>query len=204
MPIIEIGLIWLELILVRHWVLSFIASLRFGEPSTCLLPPPSPLSADLGLTYGCRQLQSLDAAKSAFFSNASHELRTPLTLISGPLEEILSLSSNASSYPSEPPSTLDPAESRSGAESRTEPRFSKALSKIHARATLATRNVTRLTRLVDSLLDFSKIEGGKMRGCFRPVYIGGFTVDLASLFRSVVERSSIEVGFLFDSSSSFG
>lgn len=32
-----------------------------------------------------------------------------------------------------------------------------------------------------------------MKGCFRPVYIGAFTADLASLFRSTIERSNIEV-----------
>ena len=37
------------------------------------------------------QLAQLDAAKTAFFSNASHELRTPLTLIGGPLQDTLAL-----------------------------------------------------------------------------------------------------------------
>lgn len=35
------------------------------------------------------QLQALDAAKTAFFTNISHELRTPLTLVLAPLESLL-------------------------------------------------------------------------------------------------------------------
>lgn len=108
------------------------------------------------------------------------------------MEEILSLSSHYSSYSSEPSSEPDtPNESRSKSERRAEPRFPKALSKMDASATLATRKVTGLIRLVDSLLDFSKFEGGKMNRWFRLVYIGGFMVDLASSgvsWRGVVLR----------------
>lgn len=38
-----------------------------------------------------KQLQSLDKAKSRFFTNISHELRTPLTLILAPLENALQI-----------------------------------------------------------------------------------------------------------------
>ncbi|TDL18928.1 hypothetical protein BD410DRAFT_792720 [Rickenella mellea] len=57
---------------------------------------------------------------------------------------------------------------------------------------LAQRNVTRLARLVDSLMDFSKIAANKLEGRFKPVELGSFTADLASLFRSVIEKSHIE------------
>lgn len=54
----------------------------------------SALNAVLGREAETRradQLAQLDAAKTAFFSNASHELRTPLTLIDGPLTEALTM-----------------------------------------------------------------------------------------------------------------
>ena len=43
-----------------------------------------------------QQLQSLDQAKSNFFTNISHELRTPLTLILGPLEKVIENTKNNS------------------------------------------------------------------------------------------------------------
>ncbi|KAI0035068.1 hypothetical protein K488DRAFT_44039 [Vararia minispora EC-137] len=64
--------------------------------------------------------------------------------------------------------------------------------KVKDRLQMATRNVTRLKRLVDSLLDFSKIAANKLEGRFRPVQLGPYTADLASLFRSVIEKSRIE------------
>ncbi|KAI5119585.1 hypothetical protein M0805_006470 [Coniferiporia weirii] len=57
---------------------------------------------------------------------------------------------------------------------------------------MAARNVVRLSRLVDSLMDFSKLAANKLEGRFRPVQLGGYTADLASLFRSVIEKSHIE------------
>lgn len=57
---------------------------------------------------------------------------------------------------------------------------------------MAYRNVSRLGRLVDSLMDFSKLAANKLEGQFRPVMLGLFTADLASLFRSPVEKSGME------------
>ncbi|KAL5528950.1 hypothetical protein ACEPAG_4924 [Sanghuangporus baumii] len=57
---------------------------------------------------------------------------------------------------------------------------------------MAARNVTRLSRLVDSLMDFSKLAANRLEGRFRPVQLGEVTADLASLFRSVIERTGIE------------
>lgn len=54
----------------------------------------------------------------------------------------------------------------------------------------------RLTRLVDGLMDFSQVEGGKLTGRFRPSRIVSLTADLASLFRSTIERSQIEYRYV--------
>lgn len=61
---------------------------------------------------------------------------------------------------------------------------------------MASRNVSRLSRLVDSLMDFTRIEAGKLLGNFKPVQLGAFTADLAALFRSTIEKSHIE--FIID------
>jgi signal transduction histidine kinase len=53
---------------------------------------------------------------------------------------------------------------------------------------LIHRNALRLYKLVNSLLDFSRIEAGRARAVFEPVDLSAFTQDLASIFRSATER----------------
>ena len=85
-------------------------------------------------------------------------------------------------------------------------------SRIRTNLKLVARNARRLSRLVDSLMDFSKLAANKLEGAFcalvgglshqhfslghfQPVHLGIFTADLASLFRSLIERSGIKVIF---------
>jgi hypothetical protein len=65
--------------------------------------------------------------------------------------------------------------------------------KMKERLEIAYRNAARLKRLVDSLLDFSKIAANRLEGRFRPLALGPYTADLASLFRSVIEKGHVEV-----------
>lgn len=58
---------------------------------------------------------------------------------------------------------------------------------------MALRNTARLKRLVDSLLDFSKLAANKLAGRFRPVALGPYTADLASLFNSVIQKARVKV-----------
>ena len=58
---------------------------------------------------------------------------------------------------------------------------------------LAIRNVARLKRIVDALLDFSQLQVGRLQGRFKPFRLSSFTSDLAGLFRATIERSRIEV-----------
>ena len=108
-------------------------------------------------------LTELDRAKTAFFSNVSHEFRTPLTLMLGPLEDVLN---------------------RSDADPLKEHR-----ELVH----VAHRNGVRLLKLVNTLLDFSRIEAGRAQAYFEPTDLAAFTAELASNFRSATERAGLRL-----------
>ncbi|KAF8602883.1 hypothetical protein BDV93DRAFT_523732 [Ceratobasidium sp. AG-I] len=57
---------------------------------------------------------------------------------------------------------------------------------------LALRNTRRLQMLVNSILDMSKVEAGRLLGRFQPVRLGQVVSDLAALFRSIAEKKGIE------------
>jgi signal transduction histidine kinase len=107
------------------------------------------------------KLGELDVAKTAFFSNVSHEFRTPLTLMLGPLEE-----------------ALDDADEPLG------PRQAR-------RVELARDNALRLLKLVNALLDFSRLEAGRLRAHFAPVDLSTFTLELAGMFESAFAKAGV-------------
>lgn len=63
---------------------------------------------------------------------------------------------------------------------------------------VAHRNSLRLLKLVNSLLDFSRIEAGRAQASYEPVDLAELTSMLASNFRSVCERAGLR--FLVDCS----
>jgi len=56
---------------------------------------------------------------------------------------------------------------------------------------LARRGGRRLQKLVNSLLEFSRIEAGRIEASYEPVDLAALTSDLASMFRSAFERAGI-------------
>jgi PAS domain S-box-containing protein len=108
-------------------------------------------------------LAQLDRAKTTFFSNVSHEFRTPLTLLLGPLEDALA--------------------NRHG------------ILPMPAAADLAMshRNALRLLKLVNTLLDFSRIEERRAQAAYQPVDLAALTADLASNFRSLCEKAGLRL-----------
>jgi signal transduction histidine kinase len=59
------------------------------------------------------------------------------------------------------------------------------------RLDIAHRNALRLLRLVNSLLDFSRIEAGRLQLTFRPSNLAALTAELASSFRSATDRAGL-------------
>ena len=55
----------------------------------------------------------------------------------------------------------------------------------------AYRNTQRLLKLVNALLDFSRIESGRMQAHFRPTDLASATRDIASAFRSTIEAAGL-------------
>jgi len=106
-------------------------------------------------------LTELDRAKTAFFSNVSHEFRTPLTLMLGPLEEVL-------------PEALE----------RLKP-------DCHDQLVTVRRNALRLLKLVNTLLDFSRIEAGRVKASYQLTDLATFTTEIASAFDSAMENAGL-------------
>jgi signal transduction histidine kinase/DNA-binding response OmpR family regulator len=61
------------------------------------------------------------------------------------------------------------------------------------RLEVAHRNSLRLLKLVNTLLDFSRIEAGRIQACYQPTDVAAFTADLASAFRSAIERAGLRL-----------
>ncbi|HKY20336.1 MAG TPA: ATP-binding protein [Vicinamibacterales bacterium] len=108
-------------------------------------------------------LAEIDRVKTTFFSNVSHEFRTPLTLMLGPLEDALASRSEVL-----------------GSEQR-------------ARVLLAHDNALRLLRLVNALLDFSRLESGRLRARYAPVDLASYTRKLAGMFESLCGKAGLRL-----------
>ncbi|WP_063777306.1 ATP-binding protein [Scytonema millei] len=108
-------------------------------------------------------LAQLDRAKTTFFSNVSHEFRTPLTLMLGPTGEALA----------DVVSPLPPRQRQ--------------------RIEVVQRNSLRLLKLVNTLLDFSRIEAGRIQANYQPTDLSTYTTELASVFRSAIEAAGMQL-----------
>jgi signal transduction histidine kinase/DNA-binding response OmpR family regulator len=62
---------------------------------------------------------------------------------------------------------------------------------VRAQLELAHRNSLRLLKLVNSLLDFSRIEAGRAQASYEPTDLAALTRDLASTFRSAIEQAGL-------------
>jgi len=62
-----------------------------------------------------------------------------------------------------------------------------------ARLGLVRRNAQRLAKLADTLLDFSRVETGRVDAVFHEVDLPALTTDLASAFRSAIEKAGLRL-----------
>ena len=62
---------------------------------------------------------------------------------------------------------------------------------VHERLQVAHRNALRLLKLVNALLDFSRLEAGRVDGSYEPVDLATLTGELAAVFRSAIERAGL-------------
>jgi signal transduction histidine kinase len=122
------------------------------------------------------QLQELDRLKSRFLSMASHELKTPLTSISG-LAQVLLRRMNR---------RLDVG--RPGEKEWEEEQHAHV-----DRLELLNSQTARLGRLVDELLDVSRIESGKLEFQMAPVDLPQLAQEVANRLQMTTNHHTIEV-----------
>ncbi|MBU3918242.1 response regulator [bacterium] len=109
------------------------------------------------------KLKELDEVKSRFFANISHEIRTPLTLLISPIESILK-----GAHGKIPETSLQVLE-------------------------IMRQNAGRLLKMVNDLLDFSKIESGKMASNPRNCDISSLLSVCVSSIESTAAANQLDV-----------
>ena len=111
------------------------------------------------------QLKELDKVKTNFFANVSHELRTPLTLILGPLEMFLS------------------------------GKYGKTFGYNDEKIKIMLYNGTKLLKLINNLLDFTKIEAGRMSMKKQKTDILKLLKFYVSTVKSLAENRGMKIVF---------
>jgi PAS domain S-box-containing protein len=116
-----------------------------------------------------KALQEAYRFRSQFFTNITHAFRTPLTLAIGPLEGIL----------------------------RGE--FGNLSKEIKEQLSLALRNSKQLLKLIDQLLDFSRLESGKRTVFFEKKDLRNFISAILDSFSFIAKKKKINLTFTPDS-----
>jgi signal transduction histidine kinase/pSer/pThr/pTyr-binding forkhead associated (FHA) protein len=109
------------------------------------------------------KLREVDRLKSIFVSHVSHELRTPLTAIKGSLDNMLD-----------------------GLAGELKDKQIRYLERMKG-------NTSRLVRLIEDLLDLSRIEGGQIRLNPRPVQVSRLIAEACDSLRPLAAKKKIDI-----------
>jgi signal transduction histidine kinase len=112
-----------------------------------------------------RRIREVNQLKSEFVSLVSHELRTPLTAISGYLDLLL--------------------EAQGG----------QSTAKRQELLGIVKKNAERLVKLIDDLLDLSRIESGKVELRITAVDIVGVITEVVGLLQPQIEAKAQQLSF---------
>jgi signal transduction histidine kinase/DNA-binding response OmpR family regulator len=112
-----------------------------------------------------QRLVEAERLKDRFFANISHEFRTPLTLILGPTQDAL------------------------------DGTYGLLPSRLHSPLSLVHSNAERLLRLVNDLLDLSKLEAGAIRLRPRVQDVVAFLRSAVHAFADLARRQGITLAF---------
>ena len=107
------------------------------------------------------ELQELDRMKSDLLANVSHELRTPLTAIKGYTDYIL------------------------------ERKLGEITDKQEKGLVVVQRNLDRLSRSIDALLDFSRMDMGRIALSIQPFNLQALVDQIHTTVRSELERKRL-------------
>ncbi len=111
------------------------------------------------------KLRELDEMKSRFFANISHELRTPLTLIRGQVEDV------------------------------RDARFGPIPHNASRHLDASLSQTRRLQRLVEELLDLSRLQSSRMRLATSRHDLDAFLRRLTGLFSSLAHKHDITLTY---------
>ena len=111
------------------------------------------------------KLREMDKIKTRFFNNISHEFRTPLTLTIGPLENALT------------------------------GLYGPLNDALRGQLELMLRNARRLLRLINQLLDLSKLESDKVKLHLQHGDIVAFLEGIVLSFSAFTERKGLKLDF---------
>ncbi len=110
-----------------------------------------------------RRLQELGRLKDEFVANVSHELRTPMSIIREGVSQV-----------------------REEILGSTTPHQRKSLE-------IVLRNIDRLGRIIDDLLDISKLESGRMQLHRAPLDLEGVVREAVAPFLSRAQENGLQV-----------
>ena len=119
--------------------------------------------AELELRKMNEELKKLDQLKSDFVSTVSHELRTPMTIIREGVSQIL--------------------DGLLGETTEDQKQF----------LTITLNGIDRLSRIINDLLDISKLEAGKIELERQPVNLVALAQEAMQIFNSKVKEKGLEL-----------